>query len=1357
MALRGLEVFIGGNASELKRALRDADNAVKGFVASNKRELRNLEKLGAPAAIAFGGLTLAIGSAVSKFGEFEATMNRVAAVSGASASEIDALKAKAIELGAATKFSNQEAAAGMEELAKAGFNAKQTMDAIPGVLQLAAAGGVSVAQAAELAGGTLRGFGLALTDAGKVADVMAQAANQSSVDIGDLQLTMKYVAPVASSASQSLEEMTGAIAIMGNQMIKGEQAGTTLRAALTRLQKPPADAAGTLQMLGVSVQDTHGKMLPLSDILEQLREKTAKMTEVQRNAAIASIFGAEALSGMLALVKASPDDYAAMVNSMRNADGAAKKMSDTINSGLKGSLDQLGASAESASTTIGENLAPAIVAIANVIKETVDGFNALDPSLKLMATGAIAGTTALMGMVGAAGLLLPVLKNVSSVLFLSRSLALTPAGIALTVLAATVGLATMAFKAHSDAVARDTAAQAKANDERRKAADAAIRHKAELAKLVAEHDRLIDKAARSKEEEERLQAIMSEVKEISPHLANALKLVEGQHWQNAAAVHAHNAQLAEQIDLQRQALAGDVAAAEMALRAKAQRLDDQANLNRMRRETLAGQTAVPGIPSKVELRQELAGQADILENSPEAKRVAAAKQALADYDASVKSGGKTPVAKVERGAPVGSGASSGAAGRSGKDGASSAADEARRKQVQQINDLSAAYQRNLQIAQAWGGGTAAEVNGLTKLMADLKARGLDKLVEGQDAIINAQTRLNVIAGNNVMAQKAKEAADKEAMWAQIQKEMEEDSKAFWADQAAAEEKRKKDAEQAVKDAEAFKGAIGDMQGEVVALATDPSIERIANFAKGLAQDKDKLENWSKAVEKVGQAFSGAGSGADGFKAALSAVADGLNPVTVMISAAVLVVNAFKNALEGAAEAQRRLAQGMADSRTETVRAQAQLTDDPYTKATLTHNADLFDLDKEFADKLKQRREDYKKTRWSDPNAPLMTDAQVDALPLSFFSDLQQEYEAKAGVIEKNLTDALKDMAKDATDAQVKGSQDLSKAIADAGQKLEDQTSKLKDVKDELEQGGRDNWGNRISLERERDLKIQNEMQALEDKKAQALQKERDLTDEIHKINEDERKAIADIENEGIAQRAKSEAQDKAERIAKVKAEAQAKRDAKTDEINGVEAQMKKEQEATDQAISNIRILANERIAQLTDERTKLEANTRELQRQVDLMRQMASAAASNGASYQAPVNSYGQVDGSKVAIGTTAANMSGDGSTLVWDGHQWNRAATGGLVAGGVPGKDSVPMLTMPGELIVSNPLTRGLDAMVRAFQADRLVPPMPTMPAIAGAPGIGTINLTVNGARGQDVNQLADAVMQRISYQLYRSGLGRR
>ncbi len=325
-----------------------SDKGFKAGVAKLKttgvKSLRTVNQAAKYTAVAIG----LVGAASIKVGsDFEAAMSRVKAISGATGREFALLEKTAMQLGKTTVFSASEAAEGMQYLAMAGYDATQIVDAMPGVLNAAAAGQVELGTAADITSNVLSGFGLQAEETSRVADVLTKAFTSSNTSMESLGETMKYAAPVAKAAGFSLEETAAAAGLLGDAGISGSQAGTTLRGVMLRLVNPPKQAAEALDALGVSVVGSNGKLKPLYQIVGELETATKGMTDAQKTAIIAQIAGQNAASGLLAIMDAGPDKLRAFTNELENSGGTAEKVAKDQLDNLQGDLKILGSVLES--------------------------------------------------------------------------------------------------------------------------------------------------------------------------------------------------------------------------------------------------------------------------------------------------------------------------------------------------------------------------------------------------------------------------------------------------------------------------------------------------------------------------------------------------------------------------------------------------------------------------------------------------------------------------------------------------------------------------------------------------------------------------------------------------------------------------------------------------------------------------------------------------------------------------------------------------------------------------------------------------------------------------------------------------
>ncbi|MDY4098169.1 MAG: phage tail tape measure protein [Lachnospiraceae bacterium] len=273
----------------------------------------------------------ALGAASFKAGSnFEAEMSKVSAISGATADDLNALKEKAKEMGASTKFSATESAYALEYMAMAGWKTEDMLSGIEGIMNLAAASGEDLATTSDIVTDALTAFGLSASDSGHFADVLAKASSNANTNVSMLGESFKYVAPVAGALGYSAEDTAIALGIMANAGIKGSQSGTALRSSLTRLVKPTDEAAAMMEEYNLTMTNSDGSMKSLGQVMDMLRGNLGDLTEAEQAQAAAQIFGQEAMSGMLAIINASDSDYAKLTDAIYNADGAARQMADTM-------------------------------------------------------------------------------------------------------------------------------------------------------------------------------------------------------------------------------------------------------------------------------------------------------------------------------------------------------------------------------------------------------------------------------------------------------------------------------------------------------------------------------------------------------------------------------------------------------------------------------------------------------------------------------------------------------------------------------------------------------------------------------------------------------------------------------------------------------------------------------------------------------------------------------------------------------------------------------------------------------------------------------------------------------------------
>jgi len=365
--IAGLQKSIGGIETA-------AGKARKAFTNITSSATWQTAAVGAAAIGA--GLVTSIRTAM----DFEKAMSGVQAKVGGTATEIDQLNKLARDLGRSTQFSASEAAAGMDFLAMAGFKANEIISAMPGLLNLAAAGNLELGTAADIASNILGGMNLEASETGRVADVLAKAATSSNVSVEMLGETFKYVAPIAAQAGASLEEVSAAAGLLGDAGVQGSEAGTGLRSVLLRLAAPPAQAASALDELGVATKDTAGNMRPFGDILKDVDKAmkdmnlgTADVLRLQTD-----MFGKTAVTtGALLQQAAATGTLEQKTKELMESQGAAAQMAETMNDNLAGAFKRLVSALEGFQIQLVSGTNPVLKTVvellANLINVVTDG------------------------------------------------------------------------------------------------------------------------------------------------------------------------------------------------------------------------------------------------------------------------------------------------------------------------------------------------------------------------------------------------------------------------------------------------------------------------------------------------------------------------------------------------------------------------------------------------------------------------------------------------------------------------------------------------------------------------------------------------------------------------------------------------------------------------------------------------------------------------------------------------------------------------------------------------------------------------------------------------------------------------
>lgn len=348
------------------------------------------------------GITAALGAgataAATVGSSFEAAMSKVSAISGATGDSLQSLTDKAKEMGAKTKFSASESASALQYMAMAGWDTESMLNGIDGIMNLAAADGLDLATTSDIVTDALTAFNLKASDSTHFADVLAKASSSANTNVSMLGESFKYVAPLAGTMGYSVEDVSLALGLMANASVKGSMAGTSLKTALSNLASPTEDMANVMTQYGISISDAEGNALPLIDVMKQLREKFSGLSETEQAATASTLFGKEAMSGMLAIINASDSDFDNLTKNINNADGAAQAMADTMQDNLQGQITILKSGLEGLGIEIYEGMsAPlqeAAVEAQNYVNRLTEAFKSGGLSTTIEEAGAIFGELA---------------------------------------------------------------------------------------------------------------------------------------------------------------------------------------------------------------------------------------------------------------------------------------------------------------------------------------------------------------------------------------------------------------------------------------------------------------------------------------------------------------------------------------------------------------------------------------------------------------------------------------------------------------------------------------------------------------------------------------------------------------------------------------------------------------------------------------------------------------------------------------------------------------------------------------------------------------------------------------------------
>lgn len=391
-------------------------------------------------------------AAVKTAADYESAMSNVQAITGATGDDFKKLTQLGKDLGASTAWSAQECAEAMQYTGMAGWTAKENIDGLKGILDLASASGTDLARTSDIMTDAISAFGYKASDSAKFADVMTKACTSANVSVDTLGESYKYCGAICGTMGYSIDEVTTSLAVMGNMGIKGSQAGTALKNAISNMAAPTKNMKAAMDDLGISIVNQDGSMKSWGDVIKNLQGSFKGLTQDQQAAYAKQLFGKESMAGMLAIINTSTSDYNALADSIKNSGGAANDAAQTQLNNLNGQLTLLKSALEGAAITIGDKLLPYIKNAVGWVQKATDWFNGLSDAqvsmiMKFAGIAAAIGPTLLIfgKLVSTVGKVYSTFGKVTAAIYKAGGvigLITSPAGIVIAVLA---GVAAAAF------------------------------------------------------------------------------------------------------------------------------------------------------------------------------------------------------------------------------------------------------------------------------------------------------------------------------------------------------------------------------------------------------------------------------------------------------------------------------------------------------------------------------------------------------------------------------------------------------------------------------------------------------------------------------------------------------------------------------------------------------------------------------------------------------------------------------------------------------------------------------------------------------------------------------------------------
>lgn len=304
---------------------------------------------------------------------YEKAMSEVKAISGATGEELDRLSEKALASARNTIYTSSEVASAYKYMAMAGWDVQDMLEGLDGILALAAASNLDLGRTSDIVTDALTAFGYTASQSGHFADVLARAATNANTNVDLMGESFKYVGAVAGAMQYSIEDVGVALGLMANAGIKASQAGTSLRSIISRMASPTKQVQKAMDELGISITNADGTVKPFSQVMTELRQKFSGLSETQKTQMASTIAGKNAMTGLLAIVNASDEDFENLTAAISDSDGAAQEMATTMKDNLAGDMTELNSKLDVMFVQLYEKIEPALRAVVQGLSGMVDG------------------------------------------------------------------------------------------------------------------------------------------------------------------------------------------------------------------------------------------------------------------------------------------------------------------------------------------------------------------------------------------------------------------------------------------------------------------------------------------------------------------------------------------------------------------------------------------------------------------------------------------------------------------------------------------------------------------------------------------------------------------------------------------------------------------------------------------------------------------------------------------------------------------------------------------------------------------------------------------------------------------------